>query len=257
VQTFLSSEPRTPAPCAASADQPPDGSLATALNQPLILLIETSSSFLDPPLAVAGYRVKRSPDGPLAVTRLEELAADIVLLDVAQPGTVTLELVRQLRTRSGAPIVMLASSESLEDRVAGLDAGADDYLVKPFALAELLARLRALLRGRALAVASARHGVLAYADLRLDLDTRQAWRGQRRLELRNKGFELLASFMRHSERVLTRAMLLQDAWGYDFLGDSNVIDVTISHLRRALEAGGEARLIHTVRPIGYILNARA
>ena len=132
--------------------------------------------------------------------------------------------------------------------------------MKPFAFEELLARLRALLRGRSLAtagaVASARHGVLDYADLRLDQDTRQAFRGQRRLELRNKGFELLASFMRHHERVLSRRMLLQDVWGYDFLGDSNVIDVTISHLRRALEADGEPRLIHTVRPIGYILNAR-
>ena len=263
MQTSLSDERYTSRSYAAIVAQQPGGLLATALNQPLILLVESEprlASFLDRALTAAGYRLERSADGQPAVSRVEELAPDIVLLDTVLPSMDTLELVRQLRARSDAPIVMLAARDSLEDRVAGLDAGADDYLMKPFAFEELLARLRALLRGRSLAtagaIASARHGVLAYADLRLDQDTRQAFRGHRRLELRNKSFELLASFMRHHERVLSRRMLLQDVWGYDFLGDSNVIDVTISHLRRVLEADGEPRLIHTVRPIGYILNAR-
>src|SRR5919202_557417 len=122
------------------------------------------------------------------------------------------------------------------------------------------ARMRALLRGRALATASAvastRRGVLAQADLRLDQDTREAWRGERRLELRHKGFELLAYLMRHPGRVLSRRQLLEQVWGYEYLGESNVIDVTISHVRQALEADGEPRLIHTVRPLGYILKVR-
>jgi two-component system response regulator MprA len=234
-----------------------------ARTQPLVLLIETDSrvaSFLDRALAAAGYRVERTTDARQALAQLEELAPDIVVLDLVLPGHDGLEIVRRLRARSGLPIVMLAASTGVDDRVAGLDAGADDYLPKPVAPAELLARLRALLRGRALATArakeSVRHGVMTYADVHLDLDAREAWRGGRRLELRNKGFELLACFMRHPRRVLSRRELLEEVWGYEFLGNSNVIDVTVSHVRQALEAGGEPRLIHTVRPQGYILNAR-
>ena len=130
---------------------------------------------------------------------------------------------------------------------------------KPVAIEELLARMRAVLRGRALAaagaIASTRHGVLRFDDVQLDLDTREASRGARRLELRNKTFELLACFLRHPQRVLSRRELLEEVWGYAFLGDSNVIEVTIGHVRQALEAAGEPRIIHTVRPVGYILRA--
>jgi two-component system response regulator MprA len=168
-----------------------------------------------------------------------------------------LALTRQLRAQSGVPIVMLAERDGVADRVAGLEAGADDYLVKPFAVEELVARINALLRGRALAAAGAfvkaRRGALQFQDVRLDQDTREAWRGSRLLELRNKAFELLACFLRHPQRVLSRRELLEEAWGYEFLGDSNVIEVTVGHVRQALESGGEPRLIHTVRPVGYIL----
>jgi two-component system response regulator MprA len=219
------------------------------------------ASFLDRALSAAGYRVDRASDGPAAVAVFEADPPDMVLLDLMVPGMDGLELARRLRARSGVPIVLLAAGDAIEDRVAGLDAGADDYLTKPVAVEELLARMRALFRGRALAAAGAigsiRHGVLTFADVRLDLDTREAVRGERRIELRNKTFELLACFLRHPERVLSRRELLEEVWGYEFLGDSNVIEVTVGHVRQALEAGGEPRLIHTIRPVGYILHARA
>jgi two-component system response regulator MprA len=218
------------------------------------------ASFLDRALATAGYRVERTADAVQALEAFERETPDLVLLDPALPGFSGLELARALRARTDAPIVLLSARDTVEERVAGLDAGADDYLAIPFAIPELLARLRAVRRGRALASASAnaraRQGVLTYADLSLDLDAREAARGERRLELRNKAFELLTYFMRHPERVLSRRELLEDVWGYDFLGDSNVIEVTVSTIRQALEQGGEPRVIHTVRPIGYILNAR-
>jgi two-component system response regulator MprA len=241
-----------------------DSPRTAAVSPSRVLLIAYDArlaSFLDRALAAAGYQVERAVDGTRAFAALEARTPDIVLVDLGPPGlTQGLELVRRLRARLGVPILLAADDDALEDRVAGLDAGADDYLVKPFALEELLARMRALLRGRALATATAvadtRHGVLAYADVRLDQDTYEVWRGERRLELRRKAFELLAYFLCHPQRVLSRRQLLERVWGYEFLGDSNVIDVTISHLRRALESGGEPRLIHTVRRTGYILSMR-
>ncbi len=242
-----------------------DRSLGAAGQPPRQVLVVDGharvSSFLDRSLSAAGYRVERAPDGPQALAAFGADPPDVVLLDLMVPGMDGLELARRLRARSGVPIVLLAAGDAVCDRVAGLDAGADDYLVKPFAIEELLARMRALFRGRALAaadaIASTRHGVLSFADVRLDLDTREAARGGRRLELRNKTFELLACFLRHPERVLSRRELLEEVWGYEFLGDSNVIEVTVGHVRQALEAGGEPRLIHTIRPVGYILHARA
>jgi len=234
----------------------------TASTQPVILMVENDarlSSFLSRELAAAGYRVECVADGGQAAAAFAQVSPDAVVLDLVVPGVDGLELARKLRARTGVPIIMLAARHGVDDRVAGLDAGADDYLPKPFAVEELLARLRALLRGRALAAAGAiadvRLGTLAYADVRLDQDTRVLTRGGRRLELRNKAFELLACFMRHPERVLSRRELLVEVWGYDFLGDSNVIEVTVGHVRQALEANGEPRLIHTVRPVGYILRA--
>ena len=226
------------------------------------MVVEADSrfaSFLGRALAAAGYPVEHMTDGLQALEVFESLAPDVVLLDLVLPRLGGLEVARQVRAKSDVPIVILSALDSVADRVAGLDAGADDYLRKPFDLQELLARLRAVRRGRALACASAgaraRHGTLAYADVSLDLDTRVVTRGSRNVELRNKGFELLTCFMRYPERVRSRRDLLEDVWGYDFLGDSNVIEVTVSHIRQALEAAGEPRLIHTVRPVGYILRA--
>jgi len=244
-------------------DAKPSGDLPGML-EPRVLVAEHNprlASFLDRALAAAGYRVEHTTDAVQALDAVEREAPDLVLLDPALPGFSGLELARALRARTDVPIVLLSAHDSVEERVAGLDAGADDYLTIPFAIPELLARLRAVRRGRALASASAnaraRQGTLSYADVRLDLDTREVTRGERRLELRNKAFELLTHFLRHPERVLSRRELLEDVWGYDFLGDSNVIEVTVSGIRQALEQGGEPRLIHTVRPIGYILNARS
>ncbi len=160
----------------------------------------------------------------------------------------------QARAENGVPILLLTPGGEVHERIEGLDAGADDVLAKPFDLQELLARVRALSRRRALITAQARKGLLSYADLELDQDSREVTRGGRTVTLRNRGFELLAYFLRNQERVLSRGELLQAVWGWRIEdGESNVIEVTVSHLRQALEARGEPRLIHTVRPVGYIL----
>jgi two-component system response regulator MprA len=225
---------------------------------PLVLVVEDDvrlSAFLDRALTQAGYRTERVPDGPTALEAAAALGPDLVILDVGLPGLDGLEVARRLRARSCVPILILTARDGVTERINGFDAGADDFLAKPFALEELLARLRALLRRRALDRQPARSGALAYADLRLDLDAREAARGARPIEMRNRAFELLAYFLRHPERVLSRRELIEEVWGFEFLGDSNVIEVTVGHLRQALEAGGEPRLIHTVRPVGYILRA--
>lgn len=227
-----------------------DPSLPNA-QRPLVLVAVLDArlaTFLARALTADAYRVVHTakafdPSEPL-------VAPDVVLLDSPPP------LVRQFRATTDAPIVVVSTDDSMEARIAALDAGADDVVASPFEVRELLARLRALRRGRELAVNRARHGTLTYADIHLDLDAREVTRDGRKVELRYKGFELLACFMRHPERVLSRRELLEHVWGYDFLGDSNVIEVTVSHIRQALEAGGERRVIFTVRPIGYILNAR-
>jgi two-component system, OmpR family, response regulator MprA len=225
---------------------------------PAILVVEDDrrmAAFLDRALTYAGYRVAMAEDGDRALARAEEQAPDLVLLDVMLPGIDGLEVARRLRAGSGSgvPILMLTAREGLDDRVEGLDSGADDYLAKPFALQELLARLRALLRGRALAVAESRRGLLTYADVSLDQDAREATRNDRRLTLRNKEFELLAYFLRHPGRVLEPRVLLEDVWSYPYLGDANLVHVTLRRLRQELEASGEPRLIQTVPRGGYVL----
>lgn len=216
------------------------------------------AAFLDRALTYAGYRVAVAEDGERALATAAEHAPDLVLLDVMLPGIDGLEVARRLRSGNGAgvPILMLTAREGLDDRIEGLDAGADDYLAKPFALQELLARLRALLRGRALAVAETRRGTLGFADITLDQDTREAARGSRRLALRNKELELLAYFLRHPGTVLEPRVLLEAVWGYPYLGDANLVHVTLRRLRQELEADGSRRLIQTVPRGGYVLRQR-
>jgi two-component system response regulator MprA len=228
-----------------------------AATMPRVLVVEDDSGialFIQRALVQAGYRVDLVGDGLSALAAAQAVPPDVVLLDIMLPGLDGLEVARRLRSASNVPILMLTALDTVGDRVQGLDSGADDYLVKPFALEELLARLRALLRRREPETNGDRkRGPLSFADVRLDEDAHEATRSDRELELRPKEFELLAHFLRHPGRVLGRREIFEDVWGYDFLGDSNVIEVTVGHLRQKLEAEGEPRLIHTVRSVGYVL----
>jgi two-component system response regulator MprA len=223
---------------------------------PRVLLVEDDfriSIFVQRALVQAGYQVKAVTDGLTALDVAAQTSPDLVLLDVMLPGLDGLEVARRLRETRATPILMLTARDAVGDRVQGLDAGADDYLVKPFAVEELLARLRALLRRRHVDAAERRRGVLSFADVHLDQDRCHADRGGRSLELRHLEFELLAYLMRHPGRVLSRRELFEEVWGYDFLGDTNVIEVTVGHLRQRLEAEGQPRIVHTVRSAGYVL----
>lgn len=207
-------------------------------------------------LAFEGYDVDTAPDGIEAMQLVERVGPDVVVLDVMMPVMDGLEVARRLRARGDAtPILMLTARHEVSDRVAGLDAGADDYLVKPFALDELLARLRALLRRGE--VVAGESSVLEVADLRLDTATRQVFRGDREIGLTKTEFDLLELLMRNAGLVLSRERIYEDIWGYDFESSSNSLDVYIGYLRRKTEAAGEARLIQTVRGVGYVLREEA
>jgi two-component system response regulator MprA len=217
-----------------------------------ILVIEDEDKilqFLQRGLTYEGYRVDTAADGAAGLGLARAEAPDLVILDWMLPGMDGLEVCRRLRAGGPTPILMLTARESVSDRVLGLDAGADDYLVKPFEFDELLARVRALLR-RARPEAA---DLLAFADLRLDTGTHQAYRGERPIELTAKEYELLDLFMRHPRQVLTREVIFDRVWGYDFGGESNIIEVYVRYLRQKTESGGEPRLLHTVRGVGYVL----
>jgi two-component system, OmpR family, response regulator MprA len=228
-----------------------------------ILLVEDEpsiSGFVRRGLHFEGYEVDVVPDGPGALRKLRDSPPDLLVLDVMVPGIDGMEIARRLRAAESAeqapaiPILMLTARDAVADRVSGLRAGADDYLVKPFDFDELLARIEALLR-RATVPAEPAVGreTLSYADLTLDLSGRIARRGERDIHLTAREFDLLTLFLRHPEQVLPRATLMTRIWGDDFFGDSNVLEVFIANLRRALEAGGERRLLQTVRGVGYVL----
>jgi two-component system response regulator MprA len=204
-----------------------------------------------------GYTVQLAGDGQQAMEVLAVQRPDAMVLDVMMPKVDGLEVCRRLRgTGDDLPILVLTARDAVSDRVAGLDAGADDYLPKPFALEELLARLRALLRRSPVEVVGATGvtgAALGFADLVLDQGTREVTRGSRRISLTRTEFSLLELFMRHPRQVLTRSRILEDVWGYDVPTSGNALEVYVGYLRRKTEAGGEPRLIHTVRGVGYAL----
>ncbi|MDQ2903478.1 MAG: response regulator transcription factor [Ktedonobacteraceae bacterium] len=200
-------------------------------------------------LAYEGYSVTVAVNGDGALRRTLERAPDVIVLDIMLPGLDGLEVTRRLRASSDAvPILLLTARDSVADRVTGLEAGADDYLVKPFAPEELLARVKALLRRKQLE----HYEVLRYADVSLDTGTRLAYRGAREIELSPTEYELLALFLRYPRQVFTRDVIMDRVWGLDFEGSTNVMEVYVGYLRTKLEAEGEPRLIHTIRGTGYV-----
>jgi len=208
------------------------------------------ASSLDRALRLEGYQVEVAADGTSALRNLAVSPPDAVILDLGLPDLDGVEVCRRLRSAGDdTPVLMLTARDAVHDRVAGLDAGADDYLVKPFALVELLARLRALLRRRA----GTEGEVLRFGDLSLDLATREARRGERGFSLTRIEFDLLELFLRHPRQVLTREVILDRVWGYNFDSGTNSLAVYVGYLRRKTEEGGEPRCIHTVRGVGYVL----
>jgi two-component system response regulator MprA len=221
-----------------------------------ILVIEDEErirNFLQRGLTFEGYRVDTAPDGEAGLEIARDNPPDLVLLDLMLPGLDGLEVCRRLRSVSDIPILMLTARESVEDRVTGLDAGADDYLVKPFAFDELMARVRALLRR----AQPTKPQVYRFGDLELDTGTRQGRRAGRLFDLTAKEYELLELFMRHPRQVLTREIIFDRVWDYDFGGESNIIEVYVRYLRQKTEGDGLPRFIHTVRGIGYVLREGA
>ena len=202
-------------------------------------------------LTYEGFRVLSATNGNEALAELQARRPDVVVLDWFMPGLDGIGVLERMRSCGDKTLVlMLTARDAVEHRVEGLESGADDYLVKPFAPAELLARIHALLRRPGV---DSKGECLAYADLSLDADTREARRGQRPFELTAKEYDLLHFLMRHPRQVLSRDQILQEVWGYDFDGYDNVLEVYVGYLRKKTEAGGEPRLIQTVRGVGYVL----
>jgi DNA-binding response OmpR family regulator len=221
--------------------------------QPRVLVVDDDPSIreaLDRALQLEGFGVSTRPDGSSALAAVEEAPPDVLVLDVMMPGVSGVDVIRRLRAGGhDLPICVLSARDEVADRVKGLRAGADDYLVKPFELEELVARLHALLRRR-----PDRPGVpLEVGDLRIDPARRAVRRGEREIELTRREFELLEALASHAGLVLSRKQLLEQVWGYTFDVDGNVVDQFVSYLRRKLEAGGEERVIHTVRGVGFSL----
>ncbi len=202
-------------------------------------------------LSYEGYQVLTAGDGREALALARGRRPDLVVLDWMLPGLDGVGVLRALRSDDGTPVLMLTARDTVADRVVGLDAGADDYLVKPFAPVELLARVRALLRRGPSAPAGT--APLRYGDLAIDQSAHEVWRGSRRISLSPKEYELLSLFLRHPRQVLRREQILEQVWGYDFGGNGNVLEVYVGYLRTKTEAGGEPRLIQTVRGVGYVL----
>jgi two-component system response regulator MprA len=217
-----------------------------------VLVVEDDAEITDVlrrSLRHEGYEVRTAGDGVAALDAAARFVPDLVVLDLGLPQLDGIEVCRQLRADGDVPILILTARTETDDRVTGLDSGADDYLVKPFERQEFLARIRALLRRRPPRGSAS----LAVGDLELNPDTREVQRGDRQIELTNREFELLEYLMRNERLVVSRQRLLDEVWGYDPTAATNTIDVFISNLRRKLEAGGEARLLHTKRGAGYVI----
>ena len=223
---------------------------------PHLLLIEDDEGivrFLSRALTYEGYQVDVATDGETGLALARAKMPDLVILDWMLPGMDGIEVARRLRAMGDVLILMLTAKTSVADRVQGLDMGADDYMVKPFNMDELLARIRALLRRSR----QEEPKVYRFADLELDTGTHEARRGDRVIPLTAKEYELLELFMRHPRQVLTREQIYEQVWQYDFGAASNLLEVYIRYLRRKLEEGGEPRLIHTLRGVGYVLREQA
>ncbi|AOX01718.1 DNA-binding response regulator [Moorena producens PAL-8-15-08-1] len=218
-----------------------------------ILVVEDETKlaqFIELELKYEGYQVSVAYDGLAGLGAARESNPDLVILDWMLPGISGPEICRRLRsTGNQVPIILLTAKDEVSDRVSGLDAGADDYVVKPFSVEELLARVRAHLRRNQ----TEDPNILQFADLSLNHSTREVYRGQRLIELTVKEFDLLEYLLAHPRQVLTREQILERVWGYDFMGDSNIIEVYIRYLRLKLEANNENRLVQTVRGVGYVL----
>ncbi|HWX95795.1 MAG TPA: response regulator transcription factor [Solirubrobacteraceae bacterium] len=227
--------------------------------QPRLLVVDDEPAVrqaLARALALERYEITLAADGEQALDLLAQGSYEAVLLDIVMPGIDGLELCRRMRNAGDrTPVLMLTARDAIDDRVAGLDAGADDYLAKPFALRELMARVRALLR-RGAAGEGEDPRPLGYADLTLDPVTYEVRRGTRELTLTRTEFRLLELFLRHPRQVLTRSAIFEHVWGYDFGASSNSLGVYIGYLRRKTQAGGEPCLLHTVRGVGYVLRER-
>jgi DNA-binding response OmpR family regulator len=221
---------------------------------PRVLVVEDDEEIaqvLQRSLRMEGYEVRTSADGEAALTDADAFSPDLVILDLGLPKLDGIDVARTLRAEGDVPILMLTARDAVEARVAGLDAGADDYLVKPFERQELLARMRALLRRRPPRGSAS----FVVGDLSLNPDTHEVRRADREIELTQREFELLEYLMRNERIVVPRQRLLEEVWGYDPFATTNTIEVFVSNLRRKLEAGGEPRLLHTIRGAGYVLRA--
>jgi DNA-binding response OmpR family regulator len=228
-------------------------SISTDFERPARVLVveddDAISQVLQRSLRMEGYDVRIAGDGLAALDEAHAFLPDLVILDLGLPKLDGLEVAKTLRESDDVPILMLTARDAVESRVEGLDAGADDYLVKPFERQELLARLRALLRRRP----PRGQAAITVGDLKLNPDTHEVVRGERQLDLTQREFELLEYLMRNERIDVSRQRLLDEVWGYDPFSMTNTIEVFVSNLRRKLEAGGEPRLLHTIRGAGYVL----
>jgi DNA-binding response OmpR family regulator len=223
------------------------------VSTPHILLVEDEvrlARFIELELNSEGYRISVAHDGITALTLARESMPDIILLDWMLPGMTGVEVCRRLRsTGNKVPVIFLTARDDISDRVMGLDAGADDYVVKPFSIEELLARVRAHLRR----IQEENSDSLQFEDLSLNRRTREVFRGDRAIDLSAKEFDLLEYLLSHPRQVFTRDQILAQVWGYDFMGDSNIIEVYVRYLRLKLEKNQEKRLVHTIRGVGYVI----